>query len=139
MKCVERAHLLSARAEPALHHVDLVLLRHVDPQRELLHVLGRGSRRHERGHLDRLRVVADHALHELDVGVDVLDVRQVGRRIGRDDAARLARRAGLNDRRPRIRLGTLSRRRAGGRTRPARRCRDCNRDQCRVTHVTHDF
>jgi len=34
--------------------------------------------RDERHHLNRLRVMADHPLHELDVGVDVIDLRHVG-------------------------------------------------------------
>ena len=50
-------------------------------------------------HLDRLRVVADHPLHELDVGAGVLHLRQVAGLGGGDDLARLARRARLHDRR----------------------------------------
>ena len=38
-------NLLAARLQPALHHLDLVRLRHVDAQAELLHVALRGARR----------------------------------------------------------------------------------------------
>ena len=73
-----------------------------------------GARRHERDHLDRLRVVADHALHELDVGAGVLHLREVAgvRRV--DHAARLPRqrRAG--------RWGGFA---SGAAARPARRSR----------------
>jgi hypothetical protein len=57
-----------------LHHVDLVELRDLDPQRELPHVVAGGARLQERGHLDRLRVMADHPLHELDVRAGELDL-----------------------------------------------------------------
>ena len=49
------------------------------------------------GHLDRLRVVADHALHELDVGRGVLHARQIGRLVGADHASGLSGRARLHD------------------------------------------
>ena len=66
------ADLLAARLQPALHHPDLVLS--ATPG-----CAGRASacRRCRcasaaAGHVDRLGVVADHALHELDVGGGVL-------------------------------------------------------------------
>ena len=70
-------NLLAARLQPLAHHLHLVLLRDVDPQRQLAHIVGRGARRHQRDHLHRLRVVADHALHELDVGAGVLHLREI--------------------------------------------------------------
>ena len=99
--CARGRDLLAADFQPALHHLDLVLLRHVDPQGELLHVLAAGPRRDQGDHLHGLRVVADHPLHELDVRPDVLDLRQIGRLLGGDDAARLARGARLDDGRAR--------------------------------------
>ena len=59
-------------------------------------------RRHEPDHLNRLRVVADHALHELDVVAGVLHLGEIGGLLGGDDLARLTGRAGLNDRRLRL-------------------------------------
>lgn len=51
-------------------------------EQEELHVLAARARRQERDHLERLLVVADHALHELDVGGCEGDLRQVGGRRG---------------------------------------------------------
>ena len=65
---VRARHLLAARLEPALHHLDLVRLRHVDALGEHPHVVALGPLRQQRGHLERLRVMADHPLHEPDVG-----------------------------------------------------------------------
>ena len=68
---VRPGNLLPARLQPLLHHLDLVGLGHLDAQAELLHVLARSARREQLGHLDRLRVVGDHSLHEADVAVGV--------------------------------------------------------------------
>ena len=68
---------LAAILQPALHHADLVRLRDVDSLRQQAHALGRAAFGHERRHLDRLRVVANHALHEPDVGGGELDTRQI--------------------------------------------------------------
>ena len=53
--------------------------------------------RDQRDHLHGLRVVADHALHELDVGGGGLDLRQVGGLRRADGLGVLSRRAGLKD------------------------------------------
>src|ERR1043165_9504387 len=68
---------LAADLEPPLHHLDHVVLRQFDAQRELLHLVAGGTRLEQFHHLQRLRVMADHPLHELDVGAGVLDLRQV--------------------------------------------------------------
>ena len=64
---------------------------------ELAHLRPLGARLQQLGHLDRLRVVADHALHELDVGGGEADLRQIDRARGVDGLARLAGCAGLDD------------------------------------------
>jgi hypothetical protein len=69
---------LPARAQPALHHVNLVFLRDRDAQRQPAHGLVLRAVVDEGAHLERLRVVADHALHELDVGLGELHARLVG-------------------------------------------------------------
>ena len=95
-------HLLATRFEPLAHHLDLVGLRDFDAGRELPHVLVLGPRLQQLRHVDRLRVVVDHALHEPHVRRRALDFREIGGLVGRDDVARLPRRARLNDRRVRV-------------------------------------
>jgi hypothetical protein len=89
---------LAPRFQPPLHHLDLVGLRHLDAQRQLPHVGAGGSRGEERGHLQRLRVVMNHALHEFHVRRRVVRLRKIAGLAGRDDAARLAGRSRLHDR-----------------------------------------
>ena len=57
-----------------------------------------GARLQQLGHVDRLRVVVNHALHELHVGRRGPDLREIARLFGADDAAGLTGRAGLHDR-----------------------------------------
>jgi hypothetical protein len=57
------------------------------------------TRRHQRDHLDGLRVVADHPLHEFDVRADELHLRQVDGFDGADHLSRLTGRTRLDDRR----------------------------------------
>ncbi len=95
-------HLLASYVQPALHHLDLIVLRELDAQGEPLQVLAAASRLQQFDHLQCLRMMADHPLHELDVGPNVLHPRQVGRLVSGDDLARLARRARLDDRRFRV-------------------------------------
>ena len=49
-------------------------------------------------HVDRLRVVADHALHELDVGLAEPRLRQRGGAVRREDRALLTGCSRLDDR-----------------------------------------
>ena len=91
-----RQRLATAR-EPVAHHLHLVLLGNLDAQREPAEVLVGGPCRHERHHLDRLGVMANHALHEAHVGGAMSHAGRVGRLGRRDFPARLARRAGLDD------------------------------------------
>ena len=119
-------HLLSAIREPSLHHLDLVDLRQLDAQRELLHNVAAAAGAQEIGHLDRLRVMADHPLHELDVGADVLHLRKIDRLLGADHPRRLARSARLDDGRTRLNGSTAS----GA----ARRERDQRRKQSDDAH-----
>src|SRR5919108_6454247 len=61
-------HLLAAGLQPFLHQLDLALLRGLHALREQPDLAARAALRHVCGHLERLGVVVDHALHELDVG-----------------------------------------------------------------------
>ena len=80
---------LPAGPQPRLHHLDLVVLRELDALREAPHGVAGGPLGDERGHLERLRVVRDHPLHELDVAVREPDAGEIGGRGGRDLPARL--------------------------------------------------
>jgi hypothetical protein len=106
----------AARGEPAAHHLDLVLLRHVDAHAELLHVVALRVRRDQRDHLHGLRVMADHPLHELDVGGGGANFREVGGLPHANDTAGLTRCARLQDRRGlSLRRGPGATRRLAGR------------------------
>ena len=105
---------LVALPQPVPHHRDLVLLRDVDPLGQLSHHVAFGTGLEQRGHLERLGVMRDHPLHELDVAVGVADAGQVGRLLGRDLPARLARRGRLDDRRLRLADGGHADERDGG-------------------------
>jgi hypothetical protein len=61
-------HRLLPVGKPRPHHLDLVGLRDLDAQREHFHVVALCAGLEQLDHLDRLRVVANHALHEFDVG-----------------------------------------------------------------------
>ena len=87
----------AAILQPLPHHVHLVVLRNLDPQAESLHVRIGGAIGDERHHFNRLRVVADHALHEFHVGSGGLDLRKVGRLRRVDGPGVLAGRARLQD------------------------------------------
>ena len=94
---VERGDILPARAQPLLHHRDLVFLRELDTLRQPLHHIAAALRRKELCHLDRLRMVGDHPLHELHVGVGEPDTGEIGGFLSRDFPAGLAGSAGLHD------------------------------------------
>ena len=96
---VVRRDRLPARPQPLPHHRDLVLLGELDALRQPPHRAAAGPGVEERGHLERLGVVGDHALHELHVRVREPDAGEVGSLGGRDHPARLAGRARLDDRR----------------------------------------
>ena len=87
--------------QPSPHHVHLVILRHLDAQSELPHLRIGGVLVEQIDHLYRLRVVSDHALHELDVGRGGSHLRKVGGLRGVDGLRILARCAGLKDARAR--------------------------------------
>jgi hypothetical protein len=57
--------------EPALHDANLWDLRLIDLVREFQHLRIRAVGLGHAGHDDRLCVVRDHSLHELDVGLGV--------------------------------------------------------------------
>ena len=65
-------HLVTV-PQPILHHDDLVLLRDVDPLGQLPHHVTFGPGLEQGGQLERLGVMRDHPLHELDVAVGVAD------------------------------------------------------------------
>ena len=121
--------VLAAGLQPVLHHVDLVDLRSVDAPASI-RMSSRAVRDVEQAdHVDRLRVVADHPLHEAHVRWRIRHVRQVGSRRRGNHTTRLARSAGLHDRHSRLRGGALAR---GGDT--ARQQDDG--EACRPGHVT---
>jgi hypothetical protein len=91
-------YFLAAHLEPALHHLDLVGLRDLDPLCQFAHVITARPVRNERRHVECLRVVMNHPLHELHVRGGVTHLRQIGGLFGRHDATRRARRARLDDR-----------------------------------------
>jgi hypothetical protein len=62
-------HLLAPLAEPPLHDLDLLGLRHVDPPGEELNVGPGRATRNEARHHDRLRVMRYHSLHEVDISL----------------------------------------------------------------------
>ena len=64
---------------------------------ELLHVLAAAARLEQFGHVDRLRVVMNHPLHELHVGRGRPDFREIPRLFGADDLAGVAGSARLDD------------------------------------------
>ena len=95
---VDRRDRLCAHAQPLLHHRDLVFLRDLDASRKLPHHIAPGACGEQPGHLERLGVMGNHALHELHVRVRVADAGEIGG-FGRGDLpTRFARRAGLHDR-----------------------------------------
>jgi hypothetical protein len=102
--------LLAPHLQPALHQHDLVLLRQRDAAGQQPHVFSIGARLQQRDHFQRLRVVADHVLHEPHVRRCVADPRQIDRFRCRDDTRRFARGARLQNRRTRF----SCRRPAGG-------------------------
>ena len=93
---------LPAGPQPRLHHLDLVVLRELDALRQAPHGLAGSPLGDERGHLERLRVMRNHPLHEPDVAVREPDPGEIGGLGDRDLPARLARRAGLHDGRLRV-------------------------------------
>ena len=117
---MRRGNLFPARRQPSLHHLDFVGLRDLDALRQLPHgVTGRPAV-DQVGHLHGLRMMADHALHELHVGGGMPNARAVDRLGCTDDTARFARRAGLDDgRSATVSLPRNSRRRATEEGRPA--------------------
>ena len=64
-------HGLAAIAQPGLHHRDLVALADDDALAEDRDVLARAVRRRPAGHDHGLRVMRNHARHEVHVGVGV--------------------------------------------------------------------
>ena len=94
---VDGGDVLAALAQPVLHHLDLVLLRELDAPGGRPHGVAGRVRVEQRGHLEGLGVVRDHALHEPHVGLGEPDAREVGGLGGRDGPARLAGRARLHD------------------------------------------
>ncbi len=96
---------LAVRAQPLLHHLDLVALREIDALRQRAHVVALASPLDERGHLECLSVMADHALHELHVGVGEQDGGEIRGLFRRDVPAGLARSPRLDDRGRRLAAG----------------------------------
>jgi hypothetical protein len=126
---VRAGSVLAAGLQPVLHQVDLVNLRDGDAAAEHPDLVVRGSRVDEIDHVDRLRVVGDHPLHEAHVRWRIRHVRQVGSRRRGNHTTRLARSAGLHDRHSRLQGSALAR---GGDT--ARQQDDG--EACRPGHIT---
>ncbi len=73
MQHVERVRRREmALLQPALHHRDLVALRQSDALAEDLQIGPCAVGGRPVGHHDRLCMMDDHALHEVDVGLDVI-------------------------------------------------------------------
>jgi hypothetical protein len=68
MRGMHRRHRFAPLSKPALHEPDLIPLGDVDALGENADVAARPVGRRERDHLQRLRVVGNHPLHEPDVG-----------------------------------------------------------------------
>jgi len=62
-------HVLIAVLQPARHQADLVTLRDLHAQAHLLDRAIAGACVNQGRHLQRLRVVMNHALHERDIGL----------------------------------------------------------------------
>ena len=103
-----------------LHHLNLVRLRNRDPHGELLHVTIGRPRLEQLGHLDRLRVVGDHALHEGDVRRGEARAWQRRCALGREHFRRLSRGAGLDDGRGRAAACAMAGRSGGQREQHAK-------------------
>jgi hypothetical protein len=88
---------LAARFEPALHHLDLVGLRDLDALCQQPHVVTPRPLGQQGDHLERLRVVTDHTLHEPYVGGREPDAGQIRGIFSRNHAGWLSRRARLDD------------------------------------------
>ena len=84
----------STRRQPPLHKLDLVRLRAADARAQRPQVLVLRVRRNQRRHLHRLRMMHDHALHELHVRLRPW--RQLCRCGRRQRPARLTRRTRLH-------------------------------------------
>ncbi len=106
---VRSRDLLPAGLEPPLHHLDFVGLRHLDALGEQPHVVPAGALGQQGDHLERLRVMSDHTLHELDVGGRELHLREICGFLGRNRARRLSWGAWLDDGRPAADLGRAAR------------------------------
>jgi hypothetical protein len=79
--------------------MDFVRLRDFDPPPKLSHRVVVGSHREEFGHLNRLLVMSDHALHELDVCGSSSDRTKIDGLFCSDFVGWFARGARLDDRR----------------------------------------
>ncbi len=90
-------HLQVPTLQPVPHHVYLVFLRQCNALRKKTHGLARRSLVDEHRHLQRLSMMSDHALHELDVRGGELDARKIGSLLYRDSPTGLPRCARLND------------------------------------------
>ena len=85
------------RVEPALHHLDLVGLRDLDALCQQPHVVTPCPLGQQGGHLERLRVVTDHTLHEPYIGGREPYARQIRGIFSRNHAGGLSGRARLDD------------------------------------------
>ena len=100
---VRLGHRLIPILQPLAHQTDLRRLRHRDAPAKDLERLARAVRLGPLGHLHGLRVVADHARHELDVGggvraTNAVDARLLDARHGTSLRARAAGPRGAHQR-----------------------------------------
>ena len=107
--------MFAALREPILHELDLIVLARQDAACGLGDLRIVGPAFDEIRHLHGLVMVMDHALHELDIGVDVGGVRDAARFLCAQRAGGLPGGAGLDD--PRVlrggRCGQRDRQEAG--------------------------
>src|SRR4029079_14055819 len=76
---------------------ELVVLRDLDPLGQFAHVVADRALVEQLHHVDRLRVMVNHPLHERDVGGTELRLRQGRRRVGGQHLVPLPGRTGLDD------------------------------------------
>ena len=92
-------HRLAALGKPVLHEADLVTLRGLDTPGDIEQLGIVRPRADQRRHLQGLMVMRDHVAHEPDIGRGIARLGDGNGLCGAQYGDRLARRAGLDDRR----------------------------------------
>src|ERR1051326_1639395 len=93
---------LAADLQPAAHHLDLVRLGKRHSQAELSHVVALSVPGQQIRHINGLKMVVNHALHELDIGFGRLDFGEIRRLLDGNYMAWSTRGTRLNKKRLRL-------------------------------------